>query len=108
MKMPVEQSPAVIAARDELMVLDANIIATGRLVFHDRVLLPDLFVAAVLNRSLQLLHGFSDLVRVRNYPSATPLFRLQLDNVIRLWAGPLALSFDDFTTAVLRGEQIKK
>lgn len=75
MKTPVDQSPAVIAALDDLMVLDANIIATGQLVFHDRVLLPDLFVAAVLNRSLQLLHGFADLVRARNYLSSTPLFR---------------------------------
>jgi hypothetical protein len=108
MKTPVEQSQAVIAALEELMALDADIIATGRLVFHDRILLPDLFVTAVLNRSLQLLHGFSDLVRVRNYLSATPLFRLQLDNAIRLWAGTLVPSFDDFTTAVLRGRRIDK
>lgn len=108
MKTPVEQSPAVIAALEELMALDADIISTAHLVVHDRLLLPDLFVAAVLNRSLQLLHGFSDLVRVRNYLSATPLFRLQLDNAIRLWAGALAPSFDDFTNAVIRGEQIKK
>ena len=108
MKTPVEQSPAVIAALEDLMVLDADIIATGHLVFHERALLPDLFVGAVLNRSVQLLHGFSDLVRVRNYLTATPLFRLQLDNAIRLWAGALAPSFDDFTTAVIRGEQIKK
>lgn len=108
MKTPLEQSPAVIAALEQLMALDADIIATGHLVFHDRVVLPDLFVAAVLNRSLQLLHGFSDLVRVRNYLSATPLFRLQLDNTIRLWAGTLVPSFDDFTTAVLRGARIDK
>lgn len=106
MRTPAEQSPAVIAALEELMALDADIIATGHLVFHDRVLLPDLFVAAVLNRSLQLLHGFSDLVRARNYLSATPLFRLQLDNAIRLWAGTLVPSFDDFVTDVLRGKRI--
>ncbi len=106
MKTPVEQSTAVIAALEELMALDADIIATGQLVFHDRVLLPDLFVAAVLNRSLQLLHGFADLVRARNYLSSTPLFRLQLDNVIRLWAGTLVPSFDDFMTDVLHGRRI--
>ena len=104
----MEQSSAVTAAIEEAMALDAAILEASREILHETALLPDLFVAAVLNRALQLLHGFEALVRTRNYLSATPLFRLQLDNAIRLWAGALAPSFDDFTNAVIRGDQIKK
>ena len=104
----MEQSSAVTAALEEAMTLDAAILEASREILQETALLPDLFVAAVLNRALHLLHGFEALVRTRNYLSATPLFRLQLDNAIRLWAGALAPSFDDFTTAVIRGERIDK
>ena len=104
----MEQSSDVTAALEEVMTLDAAILDVSQELLQEVALVPDLFVTAVLNRSLQLLHGFDVLVRTRNYLSAAPLFRLQLDNAIRLWAGALLPSFDDFTTAVLRGERIDR
>lgn len=104
----VEFSPKVSAAIEELLLLDAAIIETGKQLFADEVFLPDLFVAAVLNRTLQLLHGFVGLVRGRNYLSAAPLFRLQLDNGLRLWAASQVESFDVFTTDVVGGKRINR
>ena len=103
-----EISPKVSAAIDELLLLDAAIIETGKQVFVNEVFLPDLFVAAVLNRALQLLHGFAGLVRGKNYLSAAPLFRLQLDNGLRFWAASLVENFDVFTSDVLDGKRIDK
>lgn len=61
-----------------------------------------------MNRALQLLHGFVVMVRNRNYMSATPLFRLQLDNALRMWAACKVGSFDVFTSEVLEGKRIDK
>ena len=108
MEQPTEISPALESAIGELLLLDPAIIEAGKRVFSEEVFLPDLFVASVLNRALQLLHGFVELVRNRNYLSATPLFRLQLDNGLRLWAASLAESFDVFTSEVLDGKRIDK
>jgi len=108
MQQPINLSPRISAALEDTLRRDAAIIDAGSRVFLESVYPPDLFVAAVLNRSLQLVHGFVDLVRAKNYLTATPLFRLQLDNALRLWAGTLVESFDVFTKQVLQGEQIAR
>jgi len=108
MKPSTNLSPRITAALEDTLSRDAAIIAAGERVFRDSAYLPDLFVAAVLNRALQFVHGFVALVRAKNYLTATPLFRLQLDNALRLWAGTLVESFDAFTTKVLQGERIDK
>jgi hypothetical protein len=108
MDQPIEISHALEAAISDLLLRDPAIIEAGRRVFSEDFFLPDVFVAAVLNRSLQLLHGFVVLVRTRNYLSATPLYRLQLDNGLRLWASHLVESFDVFTSEVLNGKRIDK
>lgn len=108
MDQPKEISPAVESALDNLSLLDPAIIKAGKRLFAQEMFLPDLFVVSVLNRTMQLLHGFVGLVHARNYLSATPLFRLQLDNGLRLWAGSLVENFDDFTSKVLKGVQINR
>jgi hypothetical protein len=108
MQQPIDRSPRISAALEDTLRRDAAIIDAGSRVFLESVYPPDLFVAAVLNRSLQFVHGFVDLVRAKNYLTATPLFRLQLDNALRLWAGTLVESFDVFTKQVPQGEQINR
>jgi hypothetical protein len=108
MDQPTKISTALESAISDLLLRDPAIIEAGRRVFSEDVFLPDLFVASVLNRTLQLLHGFVALVRNRNYLSATPLYRLQLDNGLRLWAAHLVESFDVFTSEVLNGKRIDK
>jgi hypothetical protein len=108
MQQPIDLSPRIAAALEDTLQRDAAIMDAGMRVFRETVYPPDLFVAAVLNRALQLVHGFVALVQAKNYLTATPLFRLQLDNALRLWAGSLVESFDVFTTKVLQGERIDK
>lgn len=108
MNQPSEMPPALESAINDLLLLDSAIIESGKRVFSEEVFPPDLFVASVLNRALQLLHGFIALVRNRNYLSAAPLFRLQLDNGLRLWAASLVESFDIFTSEVIDGKRINE
>jgi len=104
----IEISPTIEGAMTKLLAFDAAILEAGKRTFADEAYLPDLFVASVLNRTLQLLHGFVVLIRNRNYLSAAPLFRLQLDNGLRLWAASMVQSFDVFTVEVLGGKRIDK
>ena len=67
----------------------------------------DLFAAAVLNRSLYLIEGFSMLVSDHNYISAVPLLRLQLDNALRFHAAWLVDEPHQFVTDVIAGKQIR-
>lgn len=68
----------------------------------------DLFVAAVLNRSLYLIEGFSKLVMDRNYISSAPLLRLQVDNALRLHAAWLVDEPHQFVIDVMSGIPIRK
>jgi len=67
----------------------------------------DLLAIPVLNRSLALLSGFCDLIEKKNFLSAAPLIRLQLDNLLRFQAGWLVDNPHDFAIKVLAGEQIR-
>lgn len=68
----------------------------------------DLLAAAVLNRSLYLIEGISRLVLDRNYISAVPLLRLQLDNALRFHAAWLVDEPHQFAIDVMAGKQIRK
>ena len=70
--------------------------------------LQDFLVAAVLNRSLALISGFSLLIEKRNFIAAAPLLRLQLDNCLRLAAAGLAPDPDAFVLEVLKGTRISR
>ncbi len=82
----------------------------------DRVILADsgklyaidIFVIATLNRSLCLLTGFIDLIRVHNFIAAAPLIRLQLDNSLRLSAATLVNDPHEFAMNVLSGVSVNK
>lgn len=67
----------------------------------------DLLAAAVLNRSLYLIEGFSMLVLDRNYISAAPLLRLQLDNALRFHAAWLVDEPYQFVIDVMAGKEIR-
>src|SRR6516162_1393286 len=61
----------------------------------------DLLANAVINRSINLLRGYCDLVEKRNFICAAALLRLQLDNCLRFSAVFLVSSCHDFATEVL-------
>lgn len=98
-----------LAARLEaLYQRDGAIIAAGKEVLAHEIFLCDLMITAVLNRALQLLHGFIVLVRHENWTCAAPLLRLQIDNACRLFAGSLVGCADTFTSNVVSGKRIDK
>ena len=67
----------------------------------------DLFCTAILNRSVNILRGFTLLMRSRNFIAAAPLVRVHLDTLLRLYASTLVpYNIDDFARKVLRGKQI--
>jgi hypothetical protein len=75
---------------------------------HDGDLFPmDLLGAAVLNRSMRLIKGFSALIP-NNFVSAAPLVRLQLDNLLRFHAAFLVTDPHGFVIQVLGGTPINK
>lgn len=67
----------------------------------------DLYCTAILNRSINLLRGFTILMRDRNFIAAAPLLRVHLDSLLRLYASTLiSYNVDDFAAKVINGKQI--
>jgi hypothetical protein len=67
----------------------------------------DYLAIPTLNRSLNLMHGFCDLIAAKNFIAAAPLIRLQLDNVLRLSAAWIVDDPMDFACKVVTGTPIK-
>ena len=68
----------------------------------------DLFVAAVTKRSMSLITGFTTMLKDENFICAAAILRLQIDNLIRLYASTLVDKPHDFAVEVLSGVQIRK
>ena len=68
----------------------------------------DLLAVAVLNRSLYLIEGISLVILDRNYISAVPLLRLQMDNVLRFFAATLVEDTHQFASDVMAGKHVRK
>ena len=69
---------------------------------------PDLYIVAVINRSVNLLKGIRSHVEDRNILCAAPLVRVHLDSIIRLYAMTLVDDKNDFLMRVIGGEHIRK
>lgn len=67
----------------------------------------DIFTLATINRSLNLLVPFCDLIKEKNIIAAAPLIRLQLDNVLRFYAAFIVDDPHDFAMKVINGKQVK-
>lgn len=69
----------------------------------------DIFVNGLLNRSVNLIRGFTMLMRDNNFIAAAPLVRLHLDSLLRLYAVQLIdYNVDDFALKVIGGTAIRK
>ena len=67
----------------------------------------DLFTMAAINRSLAQINGFVLLIEHRNFPCAAAILRLQLDNLMRVYAGTLVEDPHDFADKVLAGKHVR-
>jgi hypothetical protein len=68
----------------------------------------DILIMSAVSRSLALLSGFKLLIEERNFISAAPLLRLQIDNSLRLFAISLVNEPEKIAKKVLEGEEIRK
>jgi len=68
----------------------------------------DLLALAALNRSANLVLGFTSLIETQNFIAAAPLLRLQIDSCLRFYGVYLVDNPHKFAGAVLKGEQIRK
>ena len=68
---------------------------------------PDLWINAGIRRSMQVLDGFTAMVRARNISCAGALLRVQIDTALRLFACT-RMNADDFTAAALKGERLDR
>ena len=68
----------------------------------------DLLAYAAINRSVNLIQGFTTLVEKRNFISAAPLLRLQIDNCLRFYAVFLVSDPHKFATDVFKGIRVAK
>jgi len=76
---------------------------------YGEVIYPlDFLALAVLKRSMSLLSGFCELIKLKNFTCAAPLIRLQLDNCLRFYAAHLVDDPQEFSIAVLKGKEIRK
>lgn len=65
----------------------------------------DLFALGIIKRSLMLVNGFCTLVKKNNFTSAAPLVRLQLDNLLQIFAAFVVENPHDFAMEKLKGKQ---
>lgn len=67
----------------------------------------DLVVLAVVQRSLSLIDGFTMLLRRRNVLCASPLIRLQIDSILRLYSFCLVPDYNTVASALLNGTSLR-
>ncbi len=96
------------AALSELEKLDSEFMTLGRRMLVEEAFLTDLLMVGMLNRGLQLLHGFMLLVRNEHFVSAAPFVRLQIDNCCRHFAGSLVESADELAMQLMEGQRLDK
>jgi hypothetical protein len=68
----------------------------------------NIFAWMVLKRSISLVYGFATLIRAKNFISAAPLVRLQIDNLLRFRAAFLVADSREFIYRVISGTPVRK
>jgi hypothetical protein len=89
--------------KEHLRLLAAVLRADKRAIFP-----ADLIVIGAVQRSLMLLKGFLAMLRSGNYLCAGALLRLQLDNILRLYATSLFPSGSETLTAFLEDRPLSR
>jgi len=85
-----------------------RLLELGKETFEARPLcIYDLYCSAVLNKYLNLLRGFTQLMRDNNYIAAVPLVRAHLNLLLQLYASTLvSCDLDEFSKKMFKGRRI--
>lgn len=90
-----EEIEALLISKSQL-----NIITTDLSSF--KLNIKDIYVIAILKRSISLIDGFIELIKRNNYLTAISLIRLHLDSLLRFYAPNISeLSFNEFANKII-------
>jgi hypothetical protein len=67
----------------------------------------DLYISAIINRSISFMKGFEQLANENNYITAVPIIRMQLDNCLRFYAATIVSDYNTFFIEYLKGVHIR-
>jgi len=70
--------------------------------------LLDFLAFAAIHRSINLIKGFCDLVKKKNFICAAAILRLQTDNCLRFFAGFLVEDPHEFALNIMKGQHVRK
>lgn len=69
----------------------------------------DMFLIAILNRTINLNKAFTSLMRNNNFIAAAPLVRINLDSLMRMYAATISeYDMNSFASKVMAGDFIRK
>ena len=95
---------------EELSKLNDTIIQVGidLITCYESLYVFDIFLTAILNRTLNVNRGFISEIQSNNFICAAPLVRIQLDSYLRLYASTLInYDVDEFAQKIINGESIR-
>ena len=90
----------------DLKLLRKEGVQLGAAVIGESLFKEDLYFLAAINRCLDLIDGFIELIDNRNLTCAGALLRLQMDNCMRTYAVFIADNKDEVVNCIISGERI--
>ena len=93
-------------ARFKVLRKEAITLAAG--VIGEHLFEEDLFFSSAIGRTVDILDGISNLLETRNLTCAGILVRIQLDNLMRVFAAFIAADRSEFIKKVLKGIPVRK
>jgi hypothetical protein len=68
----------------------------------------DIYALMVLKRSISLVFGFTGMIRNQNFVCASPLIRLQIDNLLRFRAAFMVGNQSQFVVDVIQKKEVRR
>jgi hypothetical protein len=107
--MKIDLNSSLMTELDKLIALNSVIIDAGKrnMTAEKGLFQFDLFFIPLLNKALNLNVGYVNLVQNGNFITAGALVRIQLDNLLRLFAPSIIdINPDEFASQILGGKKL--
>ncbi len=107
--MKIDLNSSLKTELDKLIALNSVIIDAGKrnMTAEKGLFQFDLFLIPLLNKALNLNVGYVNLVQNGNFITAGALVRIQLDNLLRLFAPSIIdINPDEFALQILGGKKL--
>lgn len=101
-----ELTEALSLELTELRGLNEEAIKIARDVIGETLFKTDLYFCSLLNKSLQLTDGFTEMIQNRNLTCAGILLRACMDNCLRMYAMYIAADANEVVDCLMSGKRI--